>query len=114
MVAQSDTIYYPKNAPLTRDVLIDALRLRLMPLAKHVFLFGSYARNQADADSDIDIIIIAETQRRIPTRAFDFADALRPLGAVDVLVYTPHEWEQMNASAHPFLDSLQGELVEVF
>ncbi len=114
MVTQSMAIYFPESTRWTRLALVDALRQRLKPLAQHVFLFGSHARGQANADSDIDIIIVAETKRRAPTRAFDFGDALRPLGAVDVIVYTPSEWDQMKASGHPFLASIQSDLIEVF
>lgn len=78
---------------------------RLRPLDPvRVVLFGSAARGDADAASDLDVIVVAED---VPAR---FADRLAvayelidPTFALDILVYTPDEYAQMQADANPLI-----------
>ena len=62
---------------------------------KHAVAFGSYARGVADAWSDLDLIVVMETDLPKPERGRllgDLYDAL-PV-SLDVLVFTPAEFEQ--------------------
>ena len=59
-----------------------------------VVLFGSRARGKARADSDWDILVIADSQRSRHERAAPLYGALRDLRQqIDILVYTPEEAE---------------------
>lgn len=61
-----------------------------------VILFDSYAEGTANEDSDIDLLVVAETDRLISTEV-QLSRALRevlgPL-AFDLVVHTPDWWEK--------------------
>ena len=73
--------------------------------ALKAILFGSYARGDADEYSDIDLIIIAESKRPFVERFKDFSDLwnVSPVKAIDVLVYTPQEFQEMYEHQNPFI-----------
>lgn len=72
--------------------------------ADAAYLFGSHARGDADAFSDIDCIIVASRDRPAVERFRDYLPAILEAGVgVDLFVYTPEEFEQMKAEERPFL-----------
>ncbi len=60
-----------------------------------VLLFGSLASGKAREGSDIDIIVVKETDKRFWDRLADVIRLLNPTEAVDILVYTPREFEEL-------------------
>jgi predicted nucleotidyltransferase len=67
---------------------------------ERVILFGSRARGDARPDSDIDLLIVQETDDPPARRSLAIRRALRgiPVGK-DVIVYTPEEFaDWMGAS----------------
>lgn len=46
---------------------------------KRAFLFGSYARNEADKNSDIDILVELDHSKPIGMKFFNFQDELEQL-----------------------------------
>lgn len=66
-------------------------------------LFGSAARGDSDEHSDIDLIVIKQTDKRFLDRLADVIEAIQPRFALDVLVYTPEEFDRMLAEENPFL-----------
>jgi len=68
-------------------------RLKNDPSVRKVLLFGSLARGDARDHSDIDLIVVKETQMRFLDRLDEFYDDARE--AMDILVYTPQEFEEM-------------------
>ncbi|MBM3475513.1 MAG: nucleotidyltransferase domain-containing protein [Armatimonadetes bacterium] len=64
---------------------------------QHVILFGSRAAGTAHEDSDIDLLLVAERFREIRSvnRMGHMLITLRPKPALDVLCYTPEEFEQL-------------------
>lgn len=81
--------------------------------AREAFLFGSHARGTADVYSDIDVIIVAPSQRPPVERFRDYLPAILEAGVgVDLFVYTPEEFERLRAEERPFLMSaLEGAKV---
>jgi uncharacterized protein len=71
--------------------------------ADKAILFGSAARGDADEYSDIDLIVIKETDRRFLDRLADVIEAIQPRFGMDVLVYTPEEFDRMLAEENPLL-----------
>lgn len=71
--------------------------------AEKAILFGSCARGDADAYSDIDLIVIKRTDKRFLDRLEEVIKAIDPDFALDVLVYTPEEFERMLAEENPLL-----------
>jgi predicted nucleotidyltransferase len=59
------------------------------------YVFGSWARRDADAWSDLDLIVVSTSRRPFVDRFRDFQDILSaaPLG-IDLLVYTPEEFSR--------------------
>ena len=60
-----------------------------------ILLFGSRAKGTATERSDIDLCIIMETQRNKERRrllADMYCDIESPV-PIDILLYTPEEWE---------------------
>jgi predicted nucleotidyltransferase len=63
--------------------------------ARRAVAFGSYARGDADAWSDLDLVVVLETDLPPLERAAllsDLFDAI-PIG-LDLLVYTPEEFRR--------------------
>lgn len=89
---------------------LDAFLGALLPLlrehkARAAYLVGSRARGTADERSDIDVIIIADSDRPETERFKDYLPAiLAPFAtAVDLTVYTPAEFQRLKAEQRPFL-----------
>jgi len=85
---------------------LEALRLRIAPHVKHarkVIAFGSVARGQADAGSDLDLIIVADTARPFFERFKDFAGLYDVWPRLDLLIYTPEEFSRMVADERPLI-----------
>ena len=106
---------------MTKVTSLDDIKKALIPLLKKggatkAILFGSYARGDADEYSDLDLIIIAESQRPFLERGDDFVDLWKesPIGAIDVLVYTPKEFSKMRAEGNPFIIAALEEGVIIY
>jgi len=91
--------------------LLDALRPYQ---AERIYLFGSFAREEADALSDIDLVMIKRTAEPFWERLREVG-RLIPLdiGPVDVLVYSPEEFSSMLAQGNAFAEMIveEGNLV---
>jgi uncharacterized protein len=74
----------------TLDLLRDRLVAALAP--RSIILFGSRARGTAEADSDYDILIVADTDLALEDRAFEARRAVRDVRvSKDIVVVTPDE-----------------------
>jgi predicted nucleotidyltransferase len=85
---------------------LDELRRRVAPhirRARRVIAFGSVARGEADALSDLDLIIVADTSRPFLERFKDFAGLYDVWPRLDLLVYTREEFARMVAEDNPLL-----------
>jgi predicted nucleotidyltransferase len=81
-----------------------------------VILFGSYNRGTTDSGSDIDLLIIKNTQDRFIDRWATVRRILSDPGrtvAVDTLVLTPHEVSERLARGDQFLAEIlhQGRIL---
>lgn len=80
---------------------LEAELARILPLlireygAEKVIVFGSLATGEVGEWSDIDLVVIKETDKRFMDRIDDVARITRPQLAADVVVYTPAEFERM-------------------
>jgi predicted nucleotidyltransferase len=85
---------------------LDELRRRLAPhvrRARKVIAFGSVARDEADAGSDLDLVILADTTRPFFERFKDFAGLYDVWPRLDLLVYTPEEFARMAGEDNPLV-----------
>lgn len=82
------------------------LRRRVAPhvrRARKVIAFGSVARGDADDWSDLDLIIVSETARPFFERFKDFRGLYDVWPRLDLLIYTPDEFERMLAEENPLI-----------
>lgn len=72
-----------------------------------VILFGSHAKGEALADSDVDLLIVKATDQRPLDRRIQVERLLadRRL-ALDILVYTPEEVRALYAAGSPFIEEV--------
>lgn len=63
------------------------------PSIKRIILFGSVARGDIHRGSDLDLIIVQETNKKFLSRLEPFYRDARI--AMDILVYTPEEFAAM-------------------
>ena len=80
--------------------LLDALK-SYRP--QKVILFGSAARGEADAESDVDVLVIKETQEPFIDRLEAMANLCPPGVYADIFVYTPAEIQNMLEEQNPFI-----------
>ena len=67
-----------------------------------IYLFGSHARGDGSAESDIDLFIVKNTTKRKIERSQDVRKCIKtyPLTGLDLIIYTPIELE------HAMLDTV--------
>jgi len=93
------------------DQVISALR-EYEP--ERIILFGSQAKGNADQYSDLDIVIIKETNERFLDRLKTIYELVQPRFAMDVLVYTPQEFTEMQKRGNSFVEMVLEEGVVVY
>jgi predicted nucleotidyltransferase len=75
-------------------------RIRAAAEPQQVILFGSRARGEGQADSDLDLLIVMDTDLPRHKRSLPFYRALTGLGlAKDIVVYTPSEIEDWKTAS---------------
>jgi predicted nucleotidyltransferase len=75
-----------------------------------IIVFGSYARGDIDEESDLDFVVIKETDKRFLERLIEVAKLIdNDLGQVDVFVYTPEEFQRMIEWENPFIENVLKE-----
>jgi predicted nucleotidyltransferase len=83
---------------------LNALLQALQPYQpQRIILFGSTARGEADADSDLDVLVIKDTSEPFMKRLELMAELCPPGVHADILVYTPSELKSMVEDGNPFI-----------
>ncbi|MCD8023376.1 MAG: nucleotidyltransferase domain-containing protein [Lachnospiraceae bacterium] len=101
---------------------LDELKKRITPVAqkyqlKSVYLFGSYARNEATADSDVDILV--DRQGSKIHGMFDMGglyNDLRESVGKEIDLVTTQMLEQNSTKERTpwFVDNLKSEMVKLY
>jgi uncharacterized protein len=71
-------------------------QLSEIPAVEKVVLFGSYTAGRRDLFTDLDIIVIMQSEKAYIDRIAEIYTLLRPSVDMDILVYTPEEFERMS------------------
>ena len=101
-VKDSRSRYQPDPAVVTRAV--DAIARAYRP--QRIVVFGSFARGDTHELSDLDLIVVKDTDERFFDRIGRVRDACDGVGVdVQPLVYTPAELEQMLEQGNSFLET---------
>ncbi len=99
---------------------IAQIRETLAPLveragARKAVVFGSYAKGNADKYSDLDIIIVHDTEKGFFDRASDFREVRSAWPrSLDMLIYTPDELDEMLSQRRPFIEIALEEGVVIY
>lgn len=64
--------------------------------SEKINVFGSYSTGQVHEWSDLDLVIVKDTEARFLDRARQVLRLLKPKVGLKVLVYTPDEFEQLS------------------
>jgi predicted nucleotidyltransferase len=80
---------------------------RLRP--EKVVLFGSCARGDFHEGSDIDLLVVMETQERFLDRIGRVQEVLDCALPVEAVVYTPAEFQRMLAEGNSFVTRAMAE-----
>jgi predicted nucleotidyltransferase len=87
-----------------------ATRIGVETNAEKVILFGSYAQGEATADSDVDFMIIANSDLPRFKRSRKIYNLFNPYPfGMDLLIYTPEEVEEEKKSPLSFLSTVLKE-----
>ncbi len=80
-------------------LLAELERLRQLlapdPRVRGVVVFGSLATGEVHAWSDLDVVVVMDTQDRFVERISEIRRRLRPRVGMDLLVYTPEELRRL-------------------
>jgi predicted nucleotidyltransferase len=76
------------------EEFVDRIKKAYVP--DKIILFGSVATGKAKENSDIDIIIIKETEKKFWERLREISKYCSREIGMDVLVYTPEEFEKLS------------------
>lgn len=86
---------------------------------KRIVLFGSRARGQARADSDMDLLVLVD--ERDPVLERDILDGVyvellthEPFRPVDVIVYPEHRWQERLELGDPFQVGVEEDGLELW
>ena len=69
--------------------------------ARKIILFGSMVRDTAGLSSDLDLLIVMDSDLDFIERTADIFRRLKPEVGADIMVYTPEELERMKTN--PFI-----------
>ena len=93
-----------------QDIEMVAARLAEAAGAEQVILFGSHARGEAHDTSDVDLMIVAESNLPRFKRSRVLYSLLRPYPfPMDLIVYTPEEVERGKQSPLSFVSNVLRE-----
>ena len=77
-----------------------------------IILFGSIARKDWDNKSDVDVIVVYNTEKSFLDRLKELYISWKIPKAVDILAYTPYEFEKMVRESYFLQDALkEGEVI---
>ena len=98
------------RAKLQEALDIVVQKLSAVPEVRRISVFGSYARGRADLFTDLDVLIIMDSDKSFVERQQRVYELLAVPVDLDALCYTPSEFEAMKG--RPFLwRALQDEIV---
>jgi len=90
----------PEELPQRRAALeaelgrfLEFLRTHYAP--QRVILFGSLAEGRLQPDSDRDLVVVMPSSRPFLERIGEMLERFRPRVGMDLLVYTPEEFEEI-------------------
>ncbi len=88
-------------AALERELPLIVAQLRAQPGVQRIILFGSYPTGRRDLLTDLDLLVVMESEQDFLTRTVELTRQLDATVALDLLAYTPAEMLRMRQ--RPFI-----------
>ena len=85
----------------TKEEFIRWLGNVLTGRVEQAWLFGSFAKGSLTAHSDIDLMLVQNTDKPFVERGRDFFDLREKFSAIEYLVYTPEEFDSLIQDPSP-------------
>ncbi len=98
---------------IDRDQVIEKIRTALENRVLAAYVFGSFASKTYTAGSDIDLILIIDTDVPFTKRGMEFGDLHDIYPALDLLIYTPNEFASQMKETLGFWGSVKKSLVQI-
>jgi len=110
----STMVLHGAQALERKQLLEQELKRYLSLLTSHdqperVILFGSLVGGNVRPESDIDLVIVKQTELSFWKRLREMRRLLQPRVGTDILVYTPNEFEQLSRERPFFRDEILGK-----
>jgi predicted nucleotidyltransferase len=83
------------TAALARALEEVVAQLAHLPEVERVILFGSYAAGQRDLFTDLDLLVVMSSEQDFVHRTAELYRQVRADVDLDLLVYTPDEFEKL-------------------
>jgi len=88
---------------LERELSLVVERLKTEYAPKQIILFGSLAKGDTHEWSDIDLVIIKDTDKEFLDRLEEAVLIAKPEVGINLLVYTPEEFKEMIEEGNNFI-----------
>jgi predicted nucleotidyltransferase len=88
------------------DKVVDTILRHCQP--DLIFLFGSVADGRARYGSDIDVLVVTETDEAPARRGIDILNDLDVDTSVDLIVVTPEEFKEYRKDSRSFTSHILG------
>ena len=79
-----------------------------------IILFGSAARNEFTENSDIDILVVKNTEKKKFERMCELRRLIEYNIPLDIVIYTPEEIEYASQSGNDFIKTIYSEGVVLY
>ena len=93
-----------------------ALRTRHPGVVARLVIYGSKARGDAHADSDIDVLLVVNDDAghlKRPLRKIGYDLAAEGYAVPSIFAYTRQEWDDLKRRGYPFQQAVEREGVSV-
>ena len=103
--------------PLCGKTAAEAIALiteKLSGRVEQAYYFGSFNTPAFNKNSDIDLLLVTETNTPFVERSLEYADLLDLFSVMDILVYTAAEFSKLTTNPSPgFWKSVVSSLVRI-
>ena len=99
------------------DAYRDSLNKQHPEVVREMLIYGSKARGQAHADSDLDVLLIVKDDaagRKSDLRWIGYLLAAKTDVLPSILAYTEEEWESRRRSGSTFRKAVERDGVRVY
>ncbi len=99
---------------MTKGEYKEHLAAKLRGRVSEAYIFGSFNTGNFNRFSDVDLLLVCDTERPFIERGIDFFDIYDLVPATDILVYTPEEFRViMHEESTGFWKSVKESMVRI-